>query len=113
MTGIEPAVVFENEEFLVLDKPSGWHSVMGKGDDRGERSVEAWLRERDAEAEHLPEAGLVHRLDRGTSGCLVAAKTFEASDVLQEQLRLGHCLGSVPEVGGRSICSDSESFVPE
>ena len=89
MSEIEPAIVFENDEFLVLDKPSGWHSVAGKGDRIGERSVEAWLRDRDPEAEHLPEAGLVHRLDRGTSGCLVVAKTFEASDVLQEQLRDG------------------------
>ena len=56
-----PEVLFENDEFLVLNKPSGWHSVMGKGDARGERSVEAWLRQRDSEAEHLPEAGLIHR----------------------------------------------------
>jgi 23S rRNA-/tRNA-specific pseudouridylate synthase len=84
-----PAVIFENKEFLVLNKPSGWHSVIGKGDARGERSVEKWLRQRDSEAEHLPEAGLIHRLDRGTSGCLVVAKTFEASGVLQEQLRNG------------------------
>ncbi|MDA1025603.1 MAG: pseudouridine synthase, partial [Planctomycetota bacterium] len=82
-----PVVLFENNEFLVLNKPSGWHSVRGKGDLLGEQSVEGWLRQRDSEAEHLPEAGLVHRLDRGTSGCLIVAKTFEASRVLQEQLR--------------------------
>ena len=85
----EPAVIFENDEFLVLDKPSGWHTVRGKGDLRGERSIEAWLRERDPEAEHLPEAGLVHRLDRGTSGCLMVARTLEASEILQEELRDG------------------------
>ena len=85
MTDQIPVILFENAEFLVLNKPSGWHSVMGKGDARGEHSVEAWLRDRDSEAEHLPEAGLIHRLDRGTSGCLIVAKTFEASDILQEQ----------------------------
>ena len=84
-----PGVIFENAEFMVLDKPSGWHTVRGKGDLRGEPSIEGWLRERDPEAEHLPEAGLVHRLDRGTSGCLIVAKTLDASEVLQEELRDG------------------------
>lgn len=84
----EPRVLLETDELLVVDKPSGWHSVRGKGDDRGERSVEAWLVARDPEAEHMPEAGLVHRLDRGTSGCLMIAKTLEASEFLQEELRI-------------------------
>ncbi|HAC08100.1 MAG TPA: pseudouridine synthase, partial [Phycisphaerales bacterium] len=82
MSEIEPTVIFENDEFLVLDKPSGWHSVAGKGDALGERSVEAWLRERDPEAEHLPEAGLVHRLHPGTSGCPVGAQTIADSGEL-------------------------------
>ena len=84
-----PQVIFENPEFMVLDKPSGWHTVRGKGDALGEPSVEGWLLERDSETEHLPEAGLVHRLDRGTSGCLIVAKTLDASEVLQEELRDG------------------------
>ena len=86
---VVPEVIFENNEFMVLDKPSGWHTVCGKGDARGEPSIEGWLRQRDPEAEHLPEAGLVHRLDRGTSGCLIVAKTLDASEVLQEELRDG------------------------
>lgn len=84
----EPRILLETDEIIVLDKPSGWHTVRGKGDDRGERSVEAWLIERDPELEHMPEAGLVHRLDRGTSGCLMVAKTLEASGFLQEELRI-------------------------
>jgi 23S rRNA-/tRNA-specific pseudouridylate synthase len=84
-----PQVIFENPEFMVLDKPSGWHTVRGKGDALGEPSVEGWLLDRDSETEHLPEAGLVHRLDRGTSGCLIVAKTLDASEVLQEELRDG------------------------
>ncbi len=85
---VAPTVLLETDEIIVLDKPSGWHSVRGKGDDRGERSVEAWLIDRDPELEHMPEAGLVHRLDRGTSGCLMVAKTLEASGFLQEELRI-------------------------
>ena len=83
-----PAILLETSELIVLDKPSGWHTVRGKGDAIGERSVEGWLIERDPELEHMPEAGLVHRLDRGTSGCLMVAKTLEASEFLQEELRI-------------------------
>ena len=87
-TDTEPAVLLETDEILVLDKPSGWHTVRGKGDERGERSVEGWLIDRDPELEHMPEAGLVHRLDQGTSGCLMVAKTLEASEFLQDELRI-------------------------
>jgi 23S rRNA-/tRNA-specific pseudouridylate synthase len=83
-----PVILLETPELIVLDKPSGWHTVRGKGDALGERSVEGWLIERDPELEHMPEAGLVHRLDRGTSGCLMVAKTLEASEFLQEELRI-------------------------
>ena len=86
---VVPEIIFQNSEFMVLDKPSGWHTVRGKGDARGEPSVEGWLLKMDPEAEHLPEAGLVHRLDRGTSGCLIVARTLDASEVLQEELRDG------------------------
>ena len=85
---IEPTILLETDEIMVLDKPSGWHTVRGKGDARGERSVEGWLIDRDPELEHMPEAGLVHRLDRGTSGCLMVAKALEASEFLQEELRI-------------------------
>lgn len=56
----------------MLDKPAGWHSVMQASTEAP--SVEAWLRGLDAAAAAMPEAGLCHRLDRGTSGCLVAAR---------------------------------------
>jgi 23S rRNA pseudouridine1911/1915/1917 synthase len=44
----------------------------------GARSIEGWLRERHPECGSLHEAGLVHRLDAGTSGCLVAARSSAA-----------------------------------
>ena len=50
--------------------------------------MEGWLIDRDPELEHMPEAGLVQRLDRGTSGCLMVAKALEASEFLQEELRI-------------------------
>jgi len=65
-------VLHDAGAWLVLDKPAGWHSVMQGAE--AEPSVEAWLRQADTAAAGLPEAGLCHRLDRGTSGCLVAAR---------------------------------------
>lgn len=60
----------------MIGKPAGWHSVeQAHG---GERTVEAWLRSAVPEQASLMGAGLVHRLDEGTSGCLVAARTEPA-----------------------------------
>lgn len=57
---------------MALDKPAGWHSVAQRRS-ADEPSVEGWLRLHHPPQASLPEAGLVHRLDRGTSGILVAA----------------------------------------
>jgi 23S rRNA pseudouridine1911/1915/1917 synthase len=68
-----PRLLREEPEWLVVDKPAGWHSVAGGGDSGGP-SVEAWLRATRPELAALEECGLVHRLDRFTSGCLLVAK---------------------------------------
>lgn len=62
--------VFENEEYIVLNKPAGVASL----DEHvfSKRSMLRILRD-----EH-PEATLCHRLDKDTSGCLLAAKTPDA-----------------------------------
>lgn len=70
---------------FVLDKPAGWHTVAG----RGEPAVETWLTEHHPEQIHIPEAGLVHRLDQGTSGCLMVSSSLEASEGLQSGMRDG------------------------
>jgi 23S rRNA pseudouridine1911/1915/1917 synthase len=75
-----PSVIAERPGWLVISKPAGWHSV-GQGRDAaaaGEAeapTVEGWLRAARPDHADLPEAGIVHRLDLGTSGCLVAART--------------------------------------
>lgn len=76
-------MVQEIEGGFVIDKPSGWHTVAG----RGEPCIETWIGERDPEQLHLPEAGLVHRLDHGTSGCLLVATDLESSERYQEGMR--------------------------
>lgn len=64
---LKPEVIFENQWFCVVDKPSGILSVPGKGT---AISVQQWL-----EAKYGPERDVkvVHRLDQDTSGLLIAA----------------------------------------
>lgn len=76
MTTQEPAspisILREEAAWLVVAKPAGIHSVAQRGSDAP--SVEAWLRAERPELAALDEAGLVHRLDHETSGCLLVAK---------------------------------------
>jgi len=74
-------VLFEDAHLLVLDKPSGVSVHGGTGVRTG--LIEA-LRARRPE---LPFLELVHRLDRGTSGCLLLAKSGAALRGLHAALR--------------------------
>ena len=69
-------LIFEDERFVVVDKPSGWAVHGGSGVNQG--LIEA-MRVLQGNR-HLE---LVHRLDRDTSGCVLLAKTRAA-------LALGH-----------------------
>ena len=96
--GIKPEVVFENEKYLVVNKPSGVPVHPGAGIDPEETLV-AWLLETERLGKVDPAArvawgesvlederpGIVHRLDRGTSGALVIAKNPEVHRILAEQ----------------------------
>jgi 23S rRNA pseudouridine1911/1915/1917 synthase len=78
-------VVFEDGHLLVVDKPAGVvvHPAPGHA---GPTLVEA-LEGRAAGGDEPWRPGIVHRLDRDTSGLLVVAKTDRAHRALQEQLR--------------------------
>lgn len=66
-------VVFEDDHLLVLDKPAGWVVHPGAGHRSG--TLMNWLLAYDAALSNLPRAGIVHRLDKETSGLMVVAKT--------------------------------------
>lgn len=92
--GEGPRVLRERDAWLVLDKPAGWHTV-ARAESGGRRQlaqsqdldVESWLRERFEWSRLLPEAGIVHRLDFETSGCLLVAKADAAQQQLREAMR--------------------------
>ena len=73
---LEIPTVYENNDLLVIDKPSGILSVPGRIEDY---SVETVMRER------YPDSIVAHRLDMGTSGLLIVAKNGEAYRILQQQ----------------------------
>ncbi|MGJ8692576.1 MAG: 23S rRNA pseudouridine(955/2504/2580) synthase RluC [Thalassotalea sp.] len=81
VANLEKQILFEDDLFLVLNKPSGMAVHGGSGLSFG--VIEA-LRALRPEAKMLE---LVHRLDRDTSGCLVVAKKRSALRFLHEQLR--------------------------
>lgn len=79
---IERAIVHEDRDFLVLDKPSGVASHGGSGVSHGAIELLRAARPRDS-------LELVHRLDRDTSGVLVLARRRPALTGLQAAIREG------------------------
>jgi 23S rRNA pseudouridine1911/1915/1917 synthase len=79
---IDLPVVYEDDDCVVIIKPVGvlTHS---KGEFNPEATVETWLRSRTKLTG--ARAGIVHRLDRLTSGVMICAKTPEALSWLQKQ----------------------------
>jgi 23S rRNA pseudouridine1911/1915/1917 synthase len=78
-------VVFEDPVLLVINKPVGLVVHPGSGNRRG-TLLNALLHSVPQVAE-LPRAGIVHRLDKDTSGLLVVAKTLRAHTDLVRQLQ--------------------------
>lgn len=68
--------------WLVINKPAGWHSVSTKRTD-GAPDIQSWLAQAIPAQASLFESGLVNRIDKQTSGCMVAARTQEHIAVLR------------------------------
>jgi len=78
-------VVFEDDTLLIINKPAGLVVHPGSGNWQG-TLLNALLRHVPS-LKHLPRAGIVHRLDKETSGLLVVAKTLTAQTDLVRQLQ--------------------------
>jgi 23S rRNA pseudouridine1911/1915/1917 synthase len=79
------SIVFEDEALLVLDKPAGLVVHPGSGNRSG--TLMNALLHHAPELVFVPRAGIVHRLDKDTSGLLVVAKTLTAQTSLVRQLQ--------------------------
>lgn len=78
-------IVFEDDTLLVINKPAGLVVHPGNGNWHG-TLLNALLHHVPALA-GIPRAGIVHRLDKDTSGLLVVAKTLAAQTDLVRQLQ--------------------------
>ncbi len=78
-------ILYEDESLLLIDKPAGMvvHPAVGNW---GGTLVNALLHH-DPSLNEVPRAGIVHRLDKETSGVLVVARTLEAHTHLVRQLQ--------------------------
>jgi len=77
-------IIFADAECLVVNKPVGLVVHPGAGNPRG--TLLNGLLHHVPELERLPRAGIIHRLDKGTSGLLLVAKTLEAHTALVRAL---------------------------
>jgi 23S rRNA pseudouridine1911/1915/1917 synthase len=78
-------VAYEDEAVLVIDKPAGLVVHPGSGNWSG--TLLNALLHHAPQLAAVPRAGIVHRLDKDTSGLLVVAKTLEAQTCLVRQLQ--------------------------
>src|SRR6185437_15543923 len=98
-------ILHEDAELLVLDKPAGLVVHPGAGNRHG--TLLNALLHHDPQLVTLPRAGIVHRLDKDTSGLLVVARTLRAHTALVAMLsrreihrRYVALVNGVPVAGG-------------
>jgi len=120
---MEVKIIFEDEDLLVLDKPSGM--IVNRSDTtRGDVTLQDWVEkyleipnksqiknnnyEDESKLAFINRAGIVHRLDKETSGIILVAKTLRAFVNLQSQFKerkvqktyIALCHGEIsPETG--------------
>jgi len=78
-------VVYEDEAILIINKPAGLVVHPGSGNWSG--TLLNALLHHTPQLAQVPRAGIVHRLDKDTSGLMVVAKTLEAQTDLVRQLQ--------------------------
>lgn len=91
---MEPTILFEDEQMVVIDKPAGL--TVNKSDTtKSVVTLQDWMENKypifgvlhDGTDDFHNRSGLVHRLDKETSGVLVLAKTSAAFHALQMQFK--------------------------
>jgi len=94
-------VLFKNENLLVINKPAGL--VVHSDGKTNEKTVVDWIlenypeidgvgenmfiKDKDGNEVELNRPGIVHRIDRDTSGCLIIARTQKSFEQLKQQFK--------------------------
>lgn len=79
------SIVYEDEGILVVNKPP--HLIVHPGAGNPKSTLVNALLHYDPNLQKIPRAGLIHRLDKDTSGLLVVAKTLETHHKLVQQMQ--------------------------
>jgi 23S rRNA pseudouridine1911/1915/1917 synthase len=87
-TDIPLNIIYEDEDVLVINKPRGLvvHPAAGHHSDTLANALAFRMKDTEEESDDDFRMGIVHRIDKDTSGLLVVAKSEEAKDFLVEQL---------------------------
>lgn len=92
----EPQIIYQDNDIVVINKPAGW--IVNRADTtKGVETLQDWV-EREFKTYNLEpggsedsdfyqRAGIVHRLDKETSGVILAAKNEESFVFLQQQFK--------------------------
>ena len=108
----EPSVIYEDKNFLAVNKPAGYltHRV-GQGKEAGAPALSDWLLRRYPEIKNIGDEpdlrpGIVHRLDKDTSGVILVPRTqkyfsylkslFQSRAVKKTYLALVCCVSERP-----------------
>lgn len=89
LKALEIPILYQDEDLLILNKPADL-IVHRTNDKDTQRTLTDWLHERNFPLSNLGDsyrAGIVHRLDKSTSGAIVIAKTNFAHENLKQQLQ--------------------------
>lgn len=84
-----PQIVFKDDSLLVIDKPAGL-TVNRSDTTKNQETVQDWIEKNfqfPLAQDDFLRNGIVHRLDKETSGLLLIAKTKEAFENLQKQFK--------------------------
>lgn len=102
---ISLSIIDEDDALIIINKPAGLVTHPGNGNWQG--TLLNALLHHAPQLGNVPRAGIVHRLDKNTSGLLVVAKTIEAQTSLVRQLQqhtvkrdyLALVLGEITQAG--------------
>jgi 23S rRNA pseudouridine1911/1915/1917 synthase len=108
-------ILYEDEVMLVLQKPAGMVTTNENRSNK-DKTVEDWLKENKPNG--LLREGIAHRLDKGTSGILVVAKTGESLIDLKKQFKNRKVVkhyyamagGDLPKIGNIKMPIDRSKY---